>query len=102
MTATIKDSPSNWWESKPENVKTALLWGAIALGAIVVVGSIVAAYCLCPSFHSFVHKTFLHIQQGQMSIGEGLLYIGLPLTGTTLLVTFSLCFFKEASQQKKN
>lgn len=30
-----------------------------------------------------------------MSLGEGLLYIGLPMAGTTLLVIFSLCFLRK-------
>jgi TRAP-type C4-dicarboxylate transport system permease small subunit len=68
--------------------KGKLIGGGIALVVILAIGAIVAAYFVMPSFHNFINNTFTHIQNNQISVGQGLLYIALPIVGAYCIIRF--------------
>lgn len=85
------------FEEKPKNernLKPWLIGGGLAL-LIVGIGAIVAAYYLNPNFHSMMDNAFSYIKSGQMSVGQGLLYIALPIVGASFLIGLTIHLYQK-------
>ena len=91
------------FDEPPQSSKKGVIAGGVILAALAAVGAaaFAAAYILSPTFHTFVNHTISPIQHGQMSVGEGLLYIALPVGGTALLLGLGIHFYNKHRERIK-
>jgi hypothetical protein len=85
-----------------ENKETkSPIWIYVVLGSIILIGTLWILYRAIPDFKALADTGFSYLQAPQLTIGQTILYIGLPLMAVGAITAFTVRLFKKTNERKE-